>query len=146
MSDSMVVVFYTDDDFAKDANELALATGVEVNNGPDLKFESVPFCLCVDKNGVSLGQSGKKAPGPVRVDFLTGKAKHRLNYGGGKGQLLAKAVGINKRAGLKVLDATAGLGQDSFVLASLGCEVTLLERSPIVRALLIDGMQRGLAS
>lgn len=144
MSDSKVVISYIDDKFASAAQELAQSTGLPVKKGTGLKFESVPFCLYVDETGVSLRQSGKKAPGPVQVDFLAGKAKHRMTYGGGKGQLLSKAIGLNKRAGLKVLDATAGLGQDSFVLATLGCDVTLLERSPVVAALLSDGIQRGL--
>jgi 16S rRNA (guanine1516-N2)-methyltransferase len=43
------------------------------------------------------------------------------------------------------LDATAGLGRDAFVLASLGCQVHLLERSPIVAALLADGLRRAKA-
>ena len=41
-----------------------------------------------------------------------------------------------------VVDATAGLGRDAFVLASLGCKVTLIERSPVVAALLQDGLTR----
>jgi 16S rRNA (guanine1516-N2)-methyltransferase len=43
------------------------------------------------------------------------------------------------------VDATAGLGRDSFILASLGFKVRLIERSPIIHALLNDGLQRGLA-
>jgi 16S rRNA (guanine1516-N2)-methyltransferase len=41
-----------------------------------------------------------------------------------------------------LLDATAGLGRDAFVLAQLGCDVTLIERQPIVAALLADGLRR----
>lgn len=41
-----------------------------------------------------------------------------------------------------MLDATAGLGRDAVVLAGLGCEVTMLERSPVVAALLQDGLER----
>ena len=41
-----------------------------------------------------------------------------------------------------VLDATAGLGGDAFVLACLGCDVTMMERSPIAYALLRDGLIR----
>ncbi len=41
-----------------------------------------------------------------------------------------------------VLDVTAGLGRDAFVLASLGCKLTLLERNPIVYKLLEDGLRR----
>jgi 16S rRNA (guanine1516-N2)-methyltransferase len=45
-----------------------------------------------------------------------------------------------------VLDATAGLGRDAFVLASLGASVTLVERNPVVAALLFDGLRRAAAN
>jgi 16S rRNA (guanine1516-N2)-methyltransferase len=44
-----------------------------------------------------------------------------------------------------VVDATAGLGRDAFVLASVGCRVRMLERNPVVAALLDDGLARGYA-
>lgn len=73
-----------------------------------------------------------------------GKAGYRLGHGGGTGQLVARAVGLQRaRRPLHVLDATAGLGQDAFVLAGLGCQMTLFERSPVVYALLADGLARG---
>ena len=52
-------------------------------------------------------------------------------------------MGLNHR-GFKpqVLDLTAGLGRDGFVLASLGASVSMLERHPIVFALLDDGLAR----
>ncbi len=84
--------------------------------------------------------------GAVFVDFAEGKARHRLKFGGGKGQDIAKAVGLHKLKNPHVVDATAGLGRESFVLASLGCTVTMLERSPIVHALLADGLQRANAT
>ena len=34
----------------------------------------------------------------------------------------------------------AGLGRDAFVLASVGCRVRMLERNPVVAALLDDGL------
>jgi 16S rRNA (guanine1516-N2)-methyltransferase len=80
--------------------------------------------------------------GPVYVDFVGGAVAHRRRYGGGRGQEIAKAVGLKKGATPTVLDATAGLGRDAFVLASLGCTVTLVERSPVVAALLADGLER----
>ena len=79
---------------------------------------------------------------PVFVDFVGGKSGHRRKFGGGKGQDIAKAVGLNKGAKPSVLDATGGLGRDAFVLASLGCSVTLIERSPVIAALLQDGLNR----
>ncbi len=80
--------------------------------------------------------------GSVYVDFTAGKARHRLQFGGGKGQDIAKAIGLHKIKHPHVIDATAGLGREAFVLASLGCSVTLLERSPMIYALLQDGLQR----
>ena len=79
---------------------------------------------------------------PVFVDFVGGKAGYRRKFGGGKGQDIAKAVGLNKGARPHVLDGTGGLGRDAFVLASLGCTVTLIERSPVIAALLQDGITR----
>lgn len=91
---------------------------------------------------LQLCATGRGAPGPVAVDFVTGAAAHRRKYGGGKGQQIAKAVGLRSGFYPRVLDATAGLGRDAFVLASLGCEVHMLERNPVVRALLRDGLVR----
>lgn len=79
---------------------------------------------------------------PVFVDFVGGKAGRRRKFGGGKGQDIAKAAGLNKGAKPHVLDGTGGLGRDAFVLASLGCTVTLIERSPVIAALLQDGIGR----
>ncbi|WP_370694263.1 class I SAM-dependent methyltransferase [Psychrobium sp. 1_MG-2023] len=80
--------------------------------------------------------------GAIYVDFIEGAVAHRRKFGGGRGQLIAKAVGLKSGATPTVLDATAGLGRDAFVLASLGCTVTMFERSPIVAALLDDGLSR----
>lgn len=97
------------------------------------------FLLCVDGSGWYLSQ-GKSS---IQVDFVCGANRHRRLHGGGRGQLLAKAIGL--KSGNKipsVLDVTAGLGRDAFVLASLGCAVTLYERSPLVHLLLEDGLAR----
>lgn len=83
-----------------------------------------------------------KSSGPVRIDFLNGKKAHRRQFGGGMGQPLVKAMGRLEQTLPQIFDATAGLGGDSFVLASLGFEVTLCERNPIVSALLNDALTR----
>ncbi len=80
--------------------------------------------------------------GSVYVDFVGGKAAHRRRFGGGRKQPLARAVGLKGQNAPHVLDATAGLGRDAFVLATLGCTVHLVERSPIIGALLEDGLRR----
>lgn len=106
----------------------------------------VDLVLLFDSDGLSLQGSGKRAPGPLRVDFMAGANAHRRLYGGGKSQMIAKAVGCSKGFKPEVLDVTAGLGGDAFVLACLGCQVTMLERHPVVAALLQDGLQRALAA
>ena len=97
--------------------------------------------LIVEGDRICIQQGGKKAPGPVFVDFVSGASAHRRKFGGGRGQSIAKAVGINSAYTPTVLDATAGLGRDAFVLATLGCDVTLIERHPVVCLLLKSGLQ-----
>ncbi len=91
---------------------------------------------------LELREWGAKAPGPVYVDFAAGAVAHRRRFGGGRNQPLARAVGLKSGAMPTVVDATAGLGRDAFVLASLGCTVQLIERAPIIAALLRDGLER----
>ncbi|WP_425439261.1 class I SAM-dependent methyltransferase [Pseudoalteromonas denitrificans] len=100
------------------------------------------FSLIYDELGLGLFKTDEKKLGPIRVDFITGAAAHRRKFGGGKGQAIAKAIGLKKGVIPSVLDGTAGLGRDAFVLAALGCKVTLFERHPVVAALLYDGLQR----
>lgn len=100
------------------------------------------FALQLGDDGLQLVDLGPDAPGPVRVDFVEGASAHRRRFGGGSGQMIARAVGVQGGVRPRILDATAGLGRDAFVLASLGCEMTLIERQPLVAALLEDGLAR----
>lgn len=78
----------------------------------------------------------------LRIDFVKGSVAHRLRFGGGRGQALAKAMGLREGKTPMIVDATAGLGRDSFLLASLGAQVTLIERSEKMHSLLVQGMKR----
>lgn len=100
------------------------------------------FAMQLGEQGLQLVELGPQAPGPVRVDFVEGAVAHRRLFGGGTGQMIAKAVGVQPGVRPRVLDATAGLGRDAFVLASLGCNLTLIERQPLIAALLEDGLAR----
>lgn len=79
---------------------------------------------------------------PVLVNFFDQKLQHRKDFGGGRQQAIAKAVGLKRGYSPRLLDGTAGLGKDAFILASLNCDVTLCERNPIMHALLEDGLRR----
>ena len=72
----------------------------------------------------------------ISVDFTSGALTHRLQFGGGKGQTIAKAIGITSKNKPHILDATAGLGRDSLVLANLGCQLSLTEQSPVLYEML----------
>lgn len=98
--------------------------------------------LQVGEQGLQLQAAGADAPGPVRVDFVEGALAHRRQYGGGTGQMVARAAGLRGSLRPSVLDATAGLGRDAFVLAALGCQVIMIERQPVIAALLADGLER----
>jgi 16S rRNA (guanine1516-N2)-methyltransferase len=108
----------------------------------DLTDPSFRLLLVYTEERLELRQTGAKAPGPVYVDFLGGKADYRRRYGSSKDEELLRAVTSKRHQTPKVLDATAGLGRDAFVLASHGCQVTMLERRPIIAALLADGLKR----
>jgi 16S rRNA (guanine1516-N2)-methyltransferase len=80
------------------------------------------------------------------VDFVGGAAGHRFRAGGGRDHALLKATGVSKAHHPSVIDATAGLGRDAFLLASLGAHVTLLERSAEVCRLLERGLETARAA
>jgi 16S rRNA (guanine1516-N2)-methyltransferase len=128
------------------ASELALPLLEE----SDKPTQSFAFILRASAHGLALvdnhagaGQAGQVGmTAPTRVDFLDASLQYRLRTSG-KRQGLGKAVGLDKLPAhktLSVLDATAGLGKDALVLAHFGCAVTLLERSPLIHALLNEGL------
>jgi len=88
----------------------------------------------------------ENTPVPTKLicDFTGGAVGHRFRFGGGRGQALPKAVGMKNGKTPKIVDATAGLGRDSFLLASLGAEVTLIERSHEMHKILEEGLARAI--
>ena len=80
--------------------------------------------------------------GELRVDFAGGAVGYRFRGGHSRGHPLVKAAGFKKDRVPNIVDATAGLGRDSFLLASVGANVVMLERSAAVHALLADALAR----
>jgi len=80
-----------------------------------------------------------------RVDFAGGAVGYRFRRGGERGHALVRAAGIKKDRFPSIVDATAGLGRDAFLLASAGATVTLIERSAEVHALLKEALARAAA-
>ena len=133
-----IVVMFSPE-YAREAETLAVRLGCPL---ADIPPADADFYLEYSRDRLQFCATGKGAPGPVFVDFLEGKAAHRRRQGEGRKSPLARAVGMKAGFTPRVLDATAGLGRDAFVLATLGCEVRMVEQSPIVHALLEDGLRR----
>lgn len=134
-----IAVSFTDAAAAKKAEQLASELHLPL---VDRENKAYAYLLVITDTHLELCETKDKNSKPLFVDFLSNRLKSRFGGAHRGRELIAKAVGIKKNYRPTVLDATAGLGVDSFVLATLGCEVISLERSPIVFALLRDGLLR----
>ncbi len=144
-SSSSIALCYANDNLLPVAQQLSDSLQLPLAQSVDDRYDFLlmlkpwhtePGYLC------QLQQTGSDAPGPVFIDFTAGKSAHRRQYGGGRKQALARAVGMRSGHDPAVLDITAGLGKDAYVLASLGCQVTLVERVAAIYALLDNGIIR----
>jgi 16S rRNA (guanine1516-N2)-methyltransferase len=100
--------------------------------------ETEALVLAEYEGGLELRGAGAKPGTGLSVDF------RRLDLRPGsaslsKRQPLARALG---RRAETIVDATAGLGRDAMLIAAMGWTVLALERSPILAALLEDGLRR----
>ncbi|MFO1423891.1 MAG: class I SAM-dependent methyltransferase [Candidatus Competibacteraceae bacterium] len=119
-----------------------LATTLELPWISNSATNDFTHLLIITAERLELRELGSNPAGPVYADFTTGAVAHRRRFGGGRNQPLARAVGLKRGVAPSVVDTTAGLGRDAFVLACLGCVVRLVERSPLIAALLRDGLER----
>jgi 16S rRNA (guanine1516-N2)-methyltransferase len=109
-------------------------------------------CMTGDILAISAWMNGPKRnfmpPGTeqLHLDFVGGAVGYRFRRGSGRGHPLVKASGFKKERIPSVVDATAGLGRDAFLLASVGANVVMLERSSEVHALLKDALARASAA
>ena len=114
------------------ANQLAL----EYGNYRD----TVGLIMVVGETSAWLELEGVK----VAVKFDSAAMQHRRK--GGHNEMLGRAVGLKADRKPLIWDATGGLGRDAFVLADLGCEVTLCERVPVLAWLLDQAVQAAAVS
>ncbi|MCI5149568.1 MAG: hypothetical protein D3916_09310 [Candidatus Electrothrix sp. MAN1_4] len=97
--------------------------------------------LRVSNNGLKLIRAdAPKLSGAVQVDFTAGRVAFRRKQQ--KKELLLRAVEGKGSASLNIIDATGGLGRDSFLLAAGGHNMHIFERQPVVAALLANGLER----
>jgi 16S rRNA (guanine1516-N2)-methyltransferase len=108
----------------------------------DCRDDNTRYRLYYSNGLLKLREHGDRTTTPIYADFLSGRLGYRLVHGRNKHQPLARAVGLKRNPTPSVIDATAGLGRDAAMLMALGCQVVMLERSPIIAALLDDGLKR----
>lgn len=68
----------------------------------------------------------------IQINFLDAQSDYVRRHSSLRNQMIARAAGLKQGRRPFVLDATAGLGGDAYVLAHLGCQVLCLERSKVV--------------
>jgi 16S rRNA (guanine1516-N2)-methyltransferase len=132
-----VVVYLESEAQVETAEHLAKLLGVPLVT----KIEQPLFVLALKATGLEL-QLPDSTMKPIRVDFLNNETQQRLLKSHLRNELIARAVGMKSNYRPHVIDATAGLGGDAIILAHLGCQVDMCERSPIICALLKDGLAR----
>jgi 16S rRNA (guanine1516-N2)-methyltransferase len=140
MSKAIVAIRYTSINDKTAAQALAEKLNLPVIENLH-KSEGFDYILDFTPQGLQL-TCCKKSYKPIFINFTDPSLHYRLSRASKHSELLAKAIGIKKSSSLRVLDTTAGLGQDSILMAALGCKVHLLERSAIIAALLQDALER----
>lgn len=94
------------------------------------------LALCVDEQGLWLCANGMKMQPDWQAEIP------RLKRASLKSEMIARACQLAEKP--RLIDATAGLGHDSLLLAALGATVTLVERHPVLFSLLEDTQQQAL--
>lgn len=105
--------------------------------------EHSSMAVIVNSDSLELYDRSTPKKKPIKVDFTSKKNNYRCLSFKKKNELLYKAIGIKKNYFPSILDATAGLGKDAFLLSFFGCSVLMIEHHPVIAALLKDGLERG---
>lgn len=149
---SRIAVLAEDSIFAGEAELIARRLGAKAT----LSFEEAsrhPVHLLLGANGLSLVSGGLS----MRGDFTHLTPRLRRDRLGR--ELLVKASKVKGLAASRdaasrdlasprplAVDATAGLGEDSLLLAAAGFDVLMFERNPVIAALLDDALRRAAGS
>lgn len=112
------------------AESFAKRTGVPILDKPGENLT-----VLFDAKGVSLTGYGLTYQGDFEGML------HRVSDGRLAHEMLVRAAKTTE-TDLKGIDATAGMGEDAFLLAAYGYDMTLYEQNPVVAVLLKDALRR----
>jgi 16S rRNA (guanine1516-N2)-methyltransferase len=117
--------------------ELAASLDIPLVDDP----QAATLLLRFTQEGLELCKPGDLSlPGTLRVDFTDPDVRRRILHP--RGELLVQAAKVRRTAQPLLIDATAGLGRDGFLLAAAGFRLQMIEANPVVAALLADGLER----
>jgi 16S rRNA (guanine1516-N2)-methyltransferase len=114
------------------------ARGRELAARLELPFGAVPARFELRWTADGLGVRPASGPDAGAEPWTVDLARRRL----GAEEVVRAVRGRERAAGLRVVDATAGLGGDAGALARAGMRVVAIERDPLLVALLEDALER----
>ncbi|MFK8019527.1 MAG: class I SAM-dependent methyltransferase [Pseudomonadales bacterium] len=132
------------DEFNKELEDLEQLLGVKALSAASeqLAIDSpAPWQLRYERGRLTLSSNEQGHLNNISVDLQRESGRFR-SAAKVAHELLIKAVGGIAPLQRFIVDATAGLGTDSLLFALGGHRVTMLERSPVVAALLSNGLVR----
>lgn len=105
--------------------------------GDNRRHEHDGLVLVCDDDGMHLLKRDGTQRIVLRVEFRTGGLLSRAKVNQTRAEMLVRACGVPKdQSPWRIVDATAGLGRDAFLLAFCGAQVTMVERHPVLAMLL----------
>jgi 16S rRNA (guanine1516-N2)-methyltransferase len=122
--------------------DLAMDSNIKLVRSEQSEFIEAEMYLRYESACLKLFLREGKQETSTFVNFADAKLNYRIRDKG-KTQNIAKAVGLKSISTPRVLDATTGMGKDAYLLASMGCQLDMLERSAVIYRLLQDGFRRG---
>lgn len=129
-------------EYCDDDSHSLLSQFTHLINFDEAAKKQIEFVFCSDEGRLALLSLNEPNMAPLVVDFCSGKMAYRAAKVQQNREVICKAVGMKQNAFPSIVDATAGLGRDTFVLAAAGSNILALERSTVVYLLLRDGLNR----
>ena len=140
MDFSSIIILCEKENIPDEVAALSEKTGAAITQDAS-EAEKAPILLRVTENGLQLEGGGQV----LKCDLS--QMLRRLKRENLSKELLVRVSKIKNAVGTPTaVDATAGLGEDSLMLAAAGFNVKLYERNPFIAALLKDAVRRAAKS
>lgn len=131
-SDTHILAIGSEPSLRRLANKLSIP---QYAGQEQVDIANAYWILHFSEQRLSLSHSSKEHLGNIHADLSA--SRHRFfNKKKLAHELLIKAIGGVAEPVRRIVDATAGLGTDSVLMAAAGHELTMIEQSPVLAALL----------